>query len=116
MVLGVIGFLLFIGNASGALSFKVGGEESDEDVVEFVHMMLFMMGVLYILEAGQERKKTMQGEGGRKGRKDCKGEEKCERGVGEQQKERLGTDRKAPRTEEERSIFPQTTKKNKKGK
>jgi len=52
MVLGMIGFLLFIANETNMLDFSIGSEEGSDDVVEFVHFMLFLLGVFYIMLVG----------------------------------------------------------------
>jgi hypothetical protein len=48
MVLGIVGALLFIANETKVLSFAIENEEESDAVVEFVHFMLFMIGVLCI--------------------------------------------------------------------
>lgn len=48
MVLGIVGALLFIANETNALEFAIGKEEESDVVVDFVHFMLFMIGVLCI--------------------------------------------------------------------
>lgn len=49
MVLGVVGALLFIINVGKVLDFTLGTERENKIVIEFVHFMLFMLGILCIL-------------------------------------------------------------------
>lgn len=48
MVLGMVGALLFIANATTILDFTLGSEQESDLVVEFVHFMIFMIGILCI--------------------------------------------------------------------